>query len=247
MDTGADVSKNILLVHGAFHDERCWQKLQTHLANKEFRAHALTLRGHGATSFNPYRVSMSTYAQDVCNKIQSIGESCVVVGHSMGGVVISAAAEIRPDLFKSMVYLAAMVPQKKSSLMALHKQFPNEVLAKATRPSIKGSAAVERSLAKSIFYGKCSEQEQDEAVALLCAQPIRPSFSSVRWSDARLGSVPKFYIECTEDQALFIDDQRAMQSHMKFARVETLDSDHSPFWMMPARLADVIADMAGKG
>jgi pimeloyl-ACP methyl ester carboxylesterase len=238
------MSKNILLVHGAFHDERCWQKLQPHLTNKGFRPHTLTLRGHGTTGFNPYRVSMSTYAQDVCDKLQSIGEPCLVVGHSMGGVVISAAAERRPDLFSAMIYLAAMVPSKKTSLLALHKQFPNEVLAKATRPSVNGTAAVEHLSAKAIFYGKCSEQEQDDAVALLCGQPIRPSFSSVRWSEARLGAVPKHYIECTDDQALFINDQRAMQSHMKFARVETLNSDHSPFWMMPARLADVISGMA---
>lgn len=241
------MNKNILLVHGAFHDERCWNKLRPHLESNGFRTHAVTLRGHGSTGFSPYRVSMSTYAQDVCNKLQTIGGPCVVVGHSMGGVVISAAAELRPDLFKSMVYLAAMVPQQKSSLIALHKQFPNEALAKATKPSIKGTAAVERLSAKSIFYGKCSEQEQDEAVVLLCGQPIRPSFSSVRWSDACLGSVPKFYIECTEDQAIFIKDQRAMQLHMKFSRVATLNSDHSPFWMMPARLADAIGDLTGEG
>lgn len=237
------MSKNILLVHGAFHDERCWRKLILPLVDKGFRVHTLTLRGHGASGFNPYRVSMSSYAQDVCDKLQAIGEPGIVVGHSMGGVVISAAAERRPELFKAMVYLAAMVPQKKSSLIALHKQFPNDVLAKATRPSIRGSAAVDRSLSKAIFYGNCGAQEQDEAVALLCAQPIRPSFSPVRWTDARLGSVPKFYIECTLDQALFIEDQRAMQSHMKFEGVKTLNSDHSPFWMMPENLADVISNM----
>lgn len=238
--------KNILLVHGAFHDERCWQKLIPHLSSKGFHVHTLTLRGHGASGFNPYRVSMSSYAQDVCSKLLAIGEPGIVVGHSMGGAVMSAAAEQRPELFKAMIYLAAMVPQKKSSLIALHRQFPNNMLTKATKPSIRGSAAVDRLASKAIFYGGCNAQAQDEAVALLCAQPIRPSFSSVRWTDAKLGSVPKFYIECTEDQAIIIQDQRAMQSHMKFARIATLASDHSPFWMMPERLADVIGAMAAE-
>jgi pimeloyl-ACP methyl ester carboxylesterase len=234
------MSRNILLVHGAFHDERCWNKLRPCLGEKGFRIHSLSLRGHGANRFNAYRVSMASYAQDVCAAAQAIGEPCVVVGHSMGGVVISVAAEQRPDLFSAMIYVAAMVPQKKSSLIALHKQFPNDRLAKATTPSVKGSAIVGPQEAKAIFYNTSEAAAQDEAVALLCAQPIRPSFSSVQWTDERLGSVPKHYIECTEDQAIFINDQRVLQSHMRFSRIETLTCDHSPFWSMPERLAGVI-------
>jgi len=111
---------------------------------------------------------------------------------------------------------------------------------KATTPSVKGSASVGPQEAKAIFYNTSEAAAQDEAVALLCAQPIRPSFSSVGWTDERLGSVPKHYIECTEDQAVFINDQRALQSHMRFSRIETLTCDHSPFWSMPERLAGVI-------
>ena len=56
----------ILLIHGSFHDEHCWRMLTPHLQHHGFDVHTLTLRGHGTRYCNPYRVSMTTYADDVC-------------------------------------------------------------------------------------------------------------------------------------------------------------------------------------
>lgn len=50
--------------------------------------------------------------------------------------------------------------------------------------------------------------------------------------------------ECTDDAALPIASQRAMQTHMSFRSVQTLDTDHSPFLSTPAELADLIRKIA---
>ena len=60
----------------------------------------------------------------------------------------------------------------------------------------------------------------------------------------RLGQVPKHYIECMYDAAIPLESQRAMQSHMAFRSVHTMDSDHSPFLSAPSALAEVVAKIA---
>jgi hypothetical protein len=53
----------------------------------------------------------------------------------------------------------------------------------------------------------------------------------------------KHFIECTEDNAIFIEYQRGMVELMKFDKLFSLPSDHSPFFSMPEQLADGIAGM----
>lgn len=53
--------------------------------------------------------------------------------------------------------------------------------------------------------------------------------SRFRWTEEKLGSIQKHYIECTLDKALTPTHQRALQAHMEFTAVLRLESDHSPF------------------
>ncbi|HSC75334.1 MAG TPA: alpha/beta hydrolase [Pseudomonadales bacterium] len=235
---------NILLVHGSFHDERCWQSLAPLLVQRGFKVHTLTLPGHGTNRRNPYLISMSTYAQYVCQKVGSIGSPCIALGHSMGGFVISAAAEMKPEIFDSLIYLTAYIPGiRKSSLMNIQRKFPCKNVHAAITPSINGFGYIDKEKAKDVFYGKCSEEVQREAVTFLCPQPLRPTMSRIDWSADRLGTVAKHFIECTEDNAIFIEHQRGMVDLMKFDKLISLPSDHSPFFSMPEQLADGIAGM----
>jgi len=234
---------HILLVHGAFHDQRCWRHLRPHL-ERHFDVHTVTLRGHSDRRVNPYRVRMTDYTQDVCDAAAEIGQRCVLLGHSMGGFVISAAAEQQSTLFHSLIYLAALVPNAKpGSLMTLQRTLRINNLNAATRPMLNGAARIDSEKAKPIFYNQCSTELQQQAALELCPQPLRPTlFGKVGWTPQNTGSLPRYYIECTNDNALTLLQQRRMQEHMPFDRIATLESDHSPFLSMPELLADCIAD-----
>jgi pimeloyl-ACP methyl ester carboxylesterase len=185
---------------------------------------------------------MQSYAQDVCDKAEQIGKPCVLVGHSMGGAVISVAAQTRPELFGRMIYLTAFAPRmREKNLMSLRAAAPGKAMDKAVRLSLlKGSAKIDSQAAATVFYNTCTPEVAAQAVRWLCPEPVRPSFSSLGWTANRLGMIPKYYVECTEDRAIPIEGQRVLQQHMDFAGVATLPSDHSPFLSMPQRLAEVI-------
>jgi pimeloyl-ACP methyl ester carboxylesterase len=239
---------HILMVHGAAHDENCWNELTPYLIAHGFRVHTLTLRGHGRSQYSGYRISMSIYAEDVCHEAELIGEPCVLMGHSMGGMVISSAAEARSDLFSHLIYLAAFVPKQHGSSMlmlelSLKKKYP---AAKKTAVKnfslLQGTIKLNNEKCKETFYNKCSGDLLEIANRYLGRQPIRPFFSRVAWTEERLGSIPKIYIECTLDNAININMQRIFQTQMQFSCVKSIASDHSPFLSMPEELATCIAE-----
>ncbi len=62
------------------------------------------------------------------------------------------------------------------------------------------------------------------------ASPISVMTTPLRLSEQRFGSVRRAYIECTEDHAVPIAAQRAMQKVLPCEPVITLETDHAPFY-----------------
>jgi hypothetical protein len=62
--------------------------------------------------------------------------------------------------------------------------------------------------------------------------------SPVHLTPARFGTVRKAYIECLEDRAIPIANQRKMQAHAAFDAVLQLPTDHSPFYSAPDLLVE---------
>ena len=56
-------------------------------------------------------ISLQFYTDRVCRILDTQSEPVILVGHSMGGVVITQAAQHRPEKIKTLVYLSAMLPR----------------------------------------------------------------------------------------------------------------------------------------
>ena len=75
------------------------------------------------------------------------------------------------------------------------------------------------------------------AMARLVAEPHGPRSTPLLLTAERWGSIPRTYIECSQDRAIPLSSQRKMQDMSPGARRVTLDADHSPFLSRPAELA----------
>jgi len=65
-------------------------------------------------------VNLSTHVQDVLGTVEYEQLSdFILVGHSYGGMVVTAAADRVPDKLRSLVYLDAFVPKDGESLLDL--------------------------------------------------------------------------------------------------------------------------------
>lgn len=86
----------IVLIHGAWHAAWCWEnRFLDYFAKEGWCAHALSLRGHGASAGrNGLRWwSISDYVDDVTKVVSSLDRLPILVGHSLGGFVVQKYLE----------------------------------------------------------------------------------------------------------------------------------------------------------
>ncbi len=86
----------ILFVHGAWHGAWCWDEhFLPYFADHGYRAYALSLRGHGASAASRHfrTARIRDYAADVAQVAAQFATPPIVVGHSMGGLVVQKYLE----------------------------------------------------------------------------------------------------------------------------------------------------------
>jgi pimeloyl-ACP methyl ester carboxylesterase len=119
----------IVLVHGAFADASSWNGVIRILETDGYRVVAAA---------NPLR-SVHGDAQSVADIVESIKSPVVLVGHSYGGLVISAAANGHSNV-KSLVFVAAFAPQAGETALELTGKFPGSTLGPTLAPPVAISA-----------------------------------------------------------------------------------------------------------
>jgi pyruvate dehydrogenase E2 component (dihydrolipoamide acetyltransferase) len=96
----------VVLVHGFGGDKNSWLFVQQPLAETH-AVHALDLPGHGASDKDVGDGSLHTLAEAVVGFLDAVGvERAHLVGHSLGGAVIAAAARKAPGRVASLTLLA---------------------------------------------------------------------------------------------------------------------------------------------
>ncbi len=104
---------DFVLVHGAFHGGWCWEAVAALLTSQGHRVHAPTLAGCGERSSEPHAtITLRTHVDAVVDLIEAGDlQEIVLVGHSLGGMVVTAAADRVRDRISRLVYLDAFVPE----------------------------------------------------------------------------------------------------------------------------------------
>jgi alpha-beta hydrolase superfamily lysophospholipase len=86
----------ILFVHGMWHAAWCWaEHFLLYFAQRGYASYALSLRGHGSSAGRERLrwTSLGDYVTDVAQVVEQMKELPVLVGHSMGGVVLQKYLE----------------------------------------------------------------------------------------------------------------------------------------------------------
>jgi pimeloyl-ACP methyl ester carboxylesterase len=92
----------LVFVHGWTADRHRWDHQMTHFAEKR-RVVRLDLRGHGDSSGAGVR-TIEELARDVLALLDHLKvECCVLIGHSMGGMIAQTVTLARPDLVERLV------------------------------------------------------------------------------------------------------------------------------------------------
>jgi pimeloyl-ACP methyl ester carboxylesterase len=101
----------LLFVHGAWHAAWCWEvNFLDYFAGNGYLAAAVSLRGHGGSAaLRPRWCSVADYVADVSAAAETLPTTPVVIGHSMGGLVVQKYLERYHA--PAAVLMAAMPPR----------------------------------------------------------------------------------------------------------------------------------------
>jgi pimeloyl-ACP methyl ester carboxylesterase len=226
----------IVLVHGAWHGAWCWQKLVPALEHLGHDALAIDLPGHGDRWDSP--AGSIEYRDAV---LQSLRSGDVLLGHSMGGFVISLVAEAAPEKLSHLIYLAAVVPVDGKSVF--EASTGNEGIQHYTESiTIEGrdfTRVPTLAAATEAFYHDCERELAAWAFDQLRPEPIQPLLEKLTVPTYLSADVPFSYISCTKDRALGSDARQEYAWRLGGA-IHEIDASHSCFLSEPIVTAETI-------
>jgi pimeloyl-ACP methyl ester carboxylesterase len=222
-------------VHGAWHGEWCWDLLALELERRGHTVVAPDLPIDDATAAH------AEYASAVVDALEG-ADDVVLVGHSMGSLVIPLAAAARP--VRGMIFLCA-VPLVPGVTVGLDfsNMVTDEVAHAARFRDESGRDMFDNATARRIFFHDCDEAVASWAVARLRPQGTRP------FTEA---SPLREWPEGVPSEVVLTDDDRAVSSAWAAEAAamwlghppRTMAGSHSPFLSHPAELADLLVEVA---
>lgn len=233
---------NLLLIHGAWQGAWVWDRVITELAVRNVYARALDLPGSGDDTTPTSEVTLESYARAIIAEARKMPEGrLMLVGHSMGGAAITAAACMEPELFDRLIYLCAFLPRTGESVATLGKE-GYELSTSGPKTELIEDGVRSRLLRESIaetFLNDCDEALITKTIPLFKPQVLAPVKTPVTWS-AGFKNLPKSYIYCSLDQAIAPRLQELMAARAEVNSMHVLHAGHEPFLSMPHELTECI-------
>ncbi len=220
----------IVLVHGAFADGSSWQRVIPILQKDGYTVIAVQ---------NPL-TSLAADVETTKRVVDAQTGPVVLVGHSYGGAVITAAAAGNANV-KALVYIAAFAPEPGEPLGALGEKYPTE-LGGALRPDKAGFLYIDPAKFHALFAADLPAAET--RVFAAAQKPIIGSVFGSSVDQAAWKTIPSWYIVSQDDKAINPEQERFYAKRIN-AKTTEIKSSHVPFLSHPAEVVRVIEQAAG--
>ena len=233
-----------VLVHGGWQGGWSWQRVVPHLRAGGHEVYTPTLTGLGERAHLLGSVEgLDTHVLDVLGVIEYEEiEDAVLVGHSYGGVVATAVAEVVAQKLSHLVYLDAWVPKDGQRMFDLMPQERAEGYREATRVSGEGIGIPPQPIGA---FAIANEEDARWFASKLVLQPLRTFEGSVRLSSEAAGRLPRTYVSCTVNPVL----APVFRPFAQRARTEggwgyrELPTGHVPMVTMPEELSELLVEV----
>lgn len=233
--------KTFILIHGSWHGSWNWHRVVPILEKAGHRAIALDLPGMGRDKTPVQDITLQTSVDAICKLIDSIPGKVILLGHSKNGILISQAAEYRPHKIEKLIYLAAyLIPNGKTQ-----REYSMLDTEGVLKPFVQfhealNATTLDPAIYQAGLYADCDADIVRLAEVLLSHEPLVTGITPLQLTDENFGSIPRIYIECTQDRAVTPFIQQKMYSEMPCEKVYRIDTSHSPFFSRPQELADIL-------
>lgn len=239
------MKKTFILIHGSWHSSWNWHRVIPILQKQGHKVIAIDLPGMGRDKTPIKEVTMKLTVEIICKLIDSMDGKVILVGHSKNGIMISQAAEYRADKIEKLVYLAAyLVPNGKTQREYSLQDTEGVLKPYVTKYEESNSHTLQPEIYKEGLYADCDDNILQLAKLLLSHESSESGMAALQLTEANYGSVPRIYIECTEDKAVSPFIQRLMYTETACEKVYSMQTSHSPFFSKPQELSDILCEIA---
>jgi pimeloyl-ACP methyl ester carboxylesterase len=218
---------SIVFVHGLWADGSCFSKLIP-----TFQA-----EGHDVTSVQNSLDSLIGDVGAVTRALGRVRSPAILVGHSYGGTVITAAGADKR--VAALVYIAALAPDAGETSQSLQAKFPTTEIFSQVEVT-EGRVWLQPDGIR-YFAGDLPEQEQRVIFATQgapIAELLGQKMDGTAWK-----SKPSWYIVAKNDRTVHPELERFCAKRMG-AKTYEVDTSHVPMLSDPARVIDVIRTAA---
>jgi pimeloyl-ACP methyl ester carboxylesterase len=238
---------NILLAHGGWHGGWCWDPILPGIRAAGHHVVALDLPGHGDDRTPISEVTRESCVDRLLEHIDATTAPVILVGHSMSGILIAQAAELRPDRVAALVYVVGIIPESGPVIPQIAGLVGGDslILTSFVLDERAGTTTLSPGSVSTLFYGLCDPVVAERAEARLRPESTAALGGEVTVTSARAGSVPRYFVECLHDKAFPIEFQREMLRRFHCKQVFTLDADHSPFYSATGEFVNALLAVAG--
>lgn len=231
------VQPTVVLVHGAFADSSSWDGVTAKLQADGYRV-------IGAA--NPLR-GVRSDAAAVAALLKSVAGPVVLVGHSYGGAVISAAANGNPNV-KSLVYVAAFAPDAGESALELSSKYPGSTLGPTlARPVALPNGGVDLYIQQDKFPVQFADDvPRAKAVLMAAAQrPVAEAALKEAAGTPAWKTLPSWFIYGKQDKNIPPAAQAFMADRARSRHTVAVDgASHVVMISHPAEVARLIEEAA---
>jgi pimeloyl-ACP methyl ester carboxylesterase len=218
---------SIVFAHGLWADGSCFGKLIP----------ALQAEGYEVIAAQN---SLDTLKGDVAAVLRALGRvhsPAILIGHSYGGTVITAAGT--DPRVAGLVYIAALAPDEDETSQTLQEKFPTAEVFQHI-DIVEGRVWL-RPDGIEYFAGDLPEQEQHQVWATQGVPDV--DLFNQRLPGTAWKTKPSWYIVATQDRTVQPELERFVAKRMKAATTE-LESSHVPMLSHPNAVLDVIRSAA---
>lgn len=241
-------AETFVLVHGAFQTADAWRATAAALTAKGDTVVTVNLPGRVGDGVALGGVKMADHVAAARAAVTTAAAAdpdgkVVLVGHSFGGLVISAVAEVEPSRIASLVYVAAYVPRvgvaPGDSLQALamadhHGGWQKDSFVVA--PDYAHASVNPRDRV-ALFANDADAATARVIADAMVNEPLAPLAAPVPVTTAAFGTVRKAYVVTLRDRAVSTDFQLTMLGRATIDEAVPLDTGHVPHVTAPDALA----------
>lgn len=218
---------SIVFAHGIWADGSCFSKLIS----------PLQAEGHEVIAAQYGLDSVATDLDAVKKSFSRVRGPILLVGHSYGGTLITAAGT--DPRVAGLVYIAALAPDSNETSQSQQDQFPRTDIFSSVEV-VDGRVWIKRDSIDR-FAGDLSAQEL-QLVWATHAPPVADLFNQ-KVDGTAWKSKPTWYVLATQDRTVHPELQRFVAKRMG-AKTHEVNSSHVPMLSQPQFVLNVIREAA---